>query len=115
MDYRLLENRKKAFIDWFGWSLIIDDCDPALYMLNYFYDRFEFNIEQRLWITWIYGTTYHFPTAYVIWNEFPDMELVGSIDSNSGILIILKDLDIKQTQNGTKDIFLLNFFLIRTG
>lgn len=77
MDYRLLENRKKAFIDWFGWSLIIDDCDPALYMLNYFYDRFEFNIEQRLWITWIYGTTYHFPTAYVIWNEFPDMELVG--------------------------------------
>ena len=46
-------------------------------MLNYFFDRFEFNIEQKLWIAWIYGTTYHFPTAYIVWNEFPDMELVG--------------------------------------
>ena len=77
MDYRLVENREKAFVDWFGWSLAIEDCDPALYMLNYFFDRFEFNIEQKLWIAWIYGTTYHFPTAYIVWNEFPDMELVG--------------------------------------
>ena len=77
MDYRLVENREKAFVDWFGWSLAIEDCDPALYMLNYFFDRFEFNIEQKLWIAWIYGTTYYFPTAYIVWNEFPDMELVG--------------------------------------
>ncbi len=77
MDYRLKENRKQAFVDWFGWSLEIEDCDSALYMLNYFFDRFEFNIEQKLWIAWIYGTTYNFPTAYIIWNEFPDMELVG--------------------------------------
>ena len=77
MDYRLVENREQAFVNWFGWSLAIEDCDPALYMLNYFFDRFEFNIEQKLWIAWIYGTTYHFPTAYIVWNEFPDMELVG--------------------------------------
>ena len=77
MDYRLVENREKAFVDWFGWSLAIEDCDPALYMLNYFFDRFEINNEQKLWIAWINGTTYHFPTAYIVWNEFPDMELVG--------------------------------------
>ena len=77
MDYRLKENRKEAFINWFGWSLTIDDCDSALYMTNYFFNRFEYNLEQRYWLIWLYGTTYHFPTAYLIWNEFPDMELVG--------------------------------------
>jgi hypothetical protein len=68
---------KQTFIDWFDRSLEIDDCDPSIYMTNYFFDRFEYNTEQRLWITWIYGTTYYWPTAYVIWNEFPDMDLVG--------------------------------------
>lgn len=68
---------RENFINWFGWSLRLEDCDSALYMTNYFFDRFEYNIEQRLWISWIYGTTYYWPTAYIIWNEFPDMELVG--------------------------------------
>lgn len=75
IDYR--ENRRQGFIDWFGRSLEIEDCDPAIFMTNYFFDRFEYNEEQRLWISWIYGTTYYWPTAYVVWNEFPDMELVG--------------------------------------
>ena len=69
--------REETFIKWFGRSLEINDCDPALYMSNYFFDRFEYNLEQRLWITWIYGTTYYWPTSYVVWNEFPDMDLVG--------------------------------------
>lgn len=76
-DYRKLENRREAFINWFGWSIEIEDCDSAIYMSNYMFDRFEFNIEQKYWLCWIYGTTYHWPTSYVIWNEFPDMELVG--------------------------------------
>ena len=70
-------NHKQTFIDWFDRSLEIEDCDPSLYMTKYFFDRFEYNTEQRLWLTWIYGTTYYWPTAYVIWNEFPDMDLVG--------------------------------------
>jgi len=77
MDYRLKENRKESFINWFGWSLKIEDCDPSLFMTNYFFDRFEYNKEQQLWLVWLYGTTYYWPTAYIIWNEFPDMELVG--------------------------------------
>ena len=77
MDFRTADNRKEAFINWFGWSLEIEDCDSALYMTNYFFDRFEYNLEQKYWLVWLYGTTYNFPTAYVIWNEFPDMELVG--------------------------------------
>ena len=70
-------NHEKTFIDWFDRSIEIEDCDSALFMTKYFFDRFEYNSEQRLWLSWIYGTTYYWPTAYVIWNEFPDMELVG--------------------------------------
>jgi len=72
-----VSSSKEDFINWFGWSLEIEDCDSALYMTNYFFDRFEYNREQRYWLIWLYGTTYHFPTAYLIWNEYPDMELVG--------------------------------------
>jgi hypothetical protein len=46
-------------------------------MTNYLFRRVEHNKEQKLWIAWIYGTTYYIPTTWVIWNEFPDMELVG--------------------------------------
>jgi len=46
-------------------------------MTNYLFRRFEHNKEQKLWIAWLYGTTYYLPTTWVIWNEFPDMELVG--------------------------------------
>lgn len=71
------DNMLRTFVDWFGMSLEIGDCDPSIWMTNYFFDRFEYNKEQRLWLTWIYGTTYYWPTTYVIWNEFPDMHLVG--------------------------------------
>jgi len=76
MDYRLKENRKEAFLYWCYWSIQYKDCDPALWLLNYLFDRYEHNIEQKYWIAWIYGTTYHLPTAWIIWNEFPDFELV---------------------------------------
>ena len=72
----MLSDTAEKFVEWFGKSVEIDDCDPALYMINYFFDRFEFNREQKYWLCWLYGTTYHFPTAYIIWNEFPDMGLV---------------------------------------
>lgn len=69
--------RKQDFINWYDWSLTIKDCDPAIHMTNYLFDRFEHNTEQKLWISWLYGTTYFLPTTWVIWNEFPDFELVG--------------------------------------
>ena len=76
MDYRKKENREQAFREWCVWSIKYKDCDPALWLLNYLFDRFEHNIEQKYWISWIYGTTYHLPTAWIIWNEFPDFHLV---------------------------------------
>jgi hypothetical protein len=76
VDYRLKENRKQAFVKWMVWSMLYEDCDPSLFMTNYLFDRFEVNSEQRLWLCWLYGTTYYLPTAWVIFNEFPDFELV---------------------------------------
>lgn len=52
------------------------DCDPAYPALNYIADRFELNIEQRYWISFLYGCTYCVPTVYYIYNEFPDYENV---------------------------------------
>lgn len=74
MDFR--SQPREAFIQWFRWSLENNDCDPAIFMMKYLFDRFELNIEQRLWFCWLYGTTYHVPAAWVIQNEFPDFELV---------------------------------------
>jgi len=76
MDLRLKQNRRKAFVQWMAWSIENYDCDPSIYMTNYLFDRFEHNTEQKLWICWLYGTNYYFPTTWVVWNEFPDFELV---------------------------------------
>jgi hypothetical protein len=77
MDYREKQNRREAFIRWYAWSLTYKDCDPAIWMTNYIFDRYEFNIEQKYWLTWLYGNTYYYPTSFILWNEFPDFELVS--------------------------------------
>jgi hypothetical protein len=75
VDYRLAENRRESFIKWYAWSIQYKDVDPAVWMTNYLNDRFEHNIEQRLWLAWLYGNTYYLPTTFVLLNEFPDFEL----------------------------------------
>lgn len=68
-------NRTELFKKWYTWSLEFKDCDPAIWMANYIFDRYEFNIEQRFWLCWFYANTYYYPTAFLLWNEFPDYEL----------------------------------------
>lgn len=46
-------------------------------MMKYLFRRYEFNVEQKYWFCWIFANTYHLPTAWVIWNEFPDFSHVG--------------------------------------
>lgn len=57
-------------------SIKAKDVDPAINYLNYMVDRMEMNDEQILYLCFLYGLTYQLPTAYVIWNEFPDLELI---------------------------------------
>jgi len=69
------KNRHELFIRWYAWSLQHKDCDPAVWMTQYLNERYEHNIEERIWICWLYGNTYQLPTAWVLKNEFPDYEL----------------------------------------
>lgn len=75
MNYLETKNRREAFIRWYAWSLKYDDCDPAVWATNYLNTRYEHNVEQKLWLCWLYGNTYQLPTAWVLMNEFPDYEL----------------------------------------
>ena len=68
---------RELFVRWFVWSVKEGDCDPALWTLNYLHKRFEHSTEERAWLAWLYGTTYQLPTAWVIKQEFPDLELAA--------------------------------------
>lgn len=57
-------------------SIKAQDVDPAINYLNYIVDRMEMNEEQVIYLCFLFGLTYQLPTAYVIWSEFPDLELV---------------------------------------
>src|SRR5574344_1997049 len=54
----------------------IGDLDPNIWMANYLVDRLELNQNQILWFIFLNSITYHLPTAYLILNEYPDLELV---------------------------------------
>jgi len=45
-------------------------------MSNYIVDRMELNEEQILWFCFLSSITYQLPTAYLIINEYPDLENV---------------------------------------
>lgn len=67
----------KLFIDFCKNSINANDVDPALSYLNYMVSRMEMNEEQILWLCFLYGVTYQLPSAYLIWSEYPDLELAG--------------------------------------
>lgn len=69
-------SRVNTFIRWWVHQLRTYDCDPSIYVMKYIIDRMELNLEQRYWFCWIYANTYQVPTAWVIFNEFPDFENV---------------------------------------
>lgn len=56
-------------------SIAAHDVDPAIEYMNYMINRMEYNEEQILWFCFLYAITYQLPSAYVIFNEFPDLEL----------------------------------------
>lgn len=75
-DYRRLEERSEGFLQFYAASVASGDCDPALWLISYLNERYEYSIEERLWFSWLYHT-YNLPTAFVYKNEFPDEELAS--------------------------------------
>ena len=75
-DYRRLSERSEGFLQFYAASVAVGDCDPALWLMRYLNERYEYTIEERLWFAWLYHT-YNLPTAFVYKNEFPDEELAS--------------------------------------
>lgn len=68
---------KISYKDYHLNSLAANDIDPSVICLKYLADRFELNLNQRYWIAFLYGTNYCAPTTFLMYNEFPDFELVS--------------------------------------
>lgn len=75
-DYRQLSQRREGFLQFYASSVAHGDCDPALWLIRYLNNRYEYSIEERLWFAWLYHT-YNLPTSFVYKNEFPDEELAS--------------------------------------
>lgn len=67
-----------SFYDYHHKSLEVGDVDPAMACLRYICDRFELNLSQRYWLSFLYGTNYCAPTTFLMYNEFPDFEVVDT-------------------------------------
>ncbi len=65
-----------SYTEYHNHSLLAKDIDPSITGLKYLADRFELNLEQRYWISFLYGTCYCAPTTFYMYNEFPDFEMV---------------------------------------
>ena len=76
IDFRLVENRRELLIRYAVWQLRRSDVDTAIPVMNYIFDRNEFNIEQKYWFCFLYGNTYDVASALVLWSEMPDLHLV---------------------------------------
>lgn len=77
VDYRQKELRRDGFMKYFAWEILYNDADPAIWLCNYINNKFQHDIETRLWFAWLYGTTYHAPAAYVILNSFKDFHNIN--------------------------------------
>lgn len=77
MNTKKVNKSVKLFKDFCQNSILANDVDPAIKYLNYMIDRMEMNDEQILWLCFLYAVTYQLPSAYLIWNEYPDLELAG--------------------------------------
>lgn len=77
MGKEVKKDSLKLFVDFCNNSIQACDVDPAISYMNYMIDRMELNEEQVLWLCFLYGVTYQLPSAYLIWSEFPDLELAG--------------------------------------
>ena len=75
-DYRLLENRREGFLQWWAACTDIGDVDCPLWGINYLNKRYEYNREERYFFAWLYHT-YNLCTAFIVKNECPDQELAS--------------------------------------
>lgn len=70
------QQRIDDFLTFYTNSMFVKDIDPNIWLSKYIIDRMELNDEQILWFCFLCSITYQLPTAYLIINEYPDLELI---------------------------------------
>jgi len=68
--------RQEMFKEFFNNSRDTMDIDPNIWMSNYLVERMELNKDQIIWFCFLQAVTYHLPTAWLLFNEYPDSYLV---------------------------------------
>lgn len=72
-DYRLKENRREAFLKFYEFHLKYRSHPGAVYQLiPYFSKKYNWDLEQRLWVASINGMTQYFPTTIAIFQQIPE-------------------------------------------
>lgn len=69
-------DKYNMFKEFFNNSRDAMDIDPSIWMSNYLVDRTEMNRDQIIWFCFLNSITYHLPTAFLLFNEYPDSYLV---------------------------------------
>lgn len=69
-------SNRDLFIEFYKNSEKVKDIDPGIWLSKYLVDRLELNRNQTIWFCFLNAITYQLPTAFMLINEYPDMELV---------------------------------------
>lgn len=69
IDWRLPEYRMEGFLRYYVWRIVHDDLDQGRWSRALAKGK---NIEQRLWISFLFGQTYSTPLTYAFYHFFPD-------------------------------------------
>lgn len=106
-----MTNRIEEYIQYHVNSSRALDIDPQVEAIQYICNRFELNIEQRLWLCFLFSTNYCVPTTYFMYNEFPDFATVdvGRLQrwwqDNRGKLIFTTDRAWIRSRNQFVNVF----------
>jgi len=69
-------SNRDLFVEFYKNSEKVKDIDPAIWLSKYLVKRLELNRNQTIWFCFLNAITYQLPTAFMLINEYPDMELV---------------------------------------
>ena len=87
---------RALFIEFYKNSKIAQDIDPGDNIAKYLVDRLELNRNQTIWFCFLNAITYQLPSAFMLINEYPDLELVDIVRLTEWWDKVQKDCPVQQ-------------------
>jgi len=69
----LRDNRLESFYRYYVSIVYTGEVDPAYPLLNWIMDELSLDVEERYWLSFLYGHFYHIACAYWVFVNFPDV------------------------------------------